>query len=325
MTTKHSVPLKRRRPMKPPESPPEPPEAPKPPEPPEAPVPPDAIKDQRQPHQRRKTTPRPKCLSPHAFRRTDQPVLRFSLAAWLKLQLLCHAGDTEIGAFAITAPQDPLYVMQLVTIRQTCSSVSVEFDDEAVADFFDEQVDLGRTPDQFFRIWAHTHPGDSPHPSGTDEETFQRVFGACDWAVMFILARGGSTYCRLRVNSRQDRHGSPGEHESGRPLVSISTSIPCEVDYASIVSSDLKVPLELPLAEWVGEYGRNVSKEVNQWPWADQLLGHDEVLFDEQMQDQCDLIDELMDLDDETLRLLMESLDEHNAWRDEMSGVADAQ
>lgn len=33
------------------------------------------------------------------------------------------------------------------------------------------------------------------------EGQFDRVFGACDWALMFILARGGETYARLRFNA----------------------------------------------------------------------------------------------------------------------------
>ena len=37
-------------------------------------------------------------------------------------------------------------------------------------------------------------------PSLTDEATFERVFGRTDWAVMFILACGGKTYCRLQYN-----------------------------------------------------------------------------------------------------------------------------
>ncbi len=81
------------------------------------------------------------------------------------------------------------------------SSVTVAFDDVAVADFYEEQVDLGRKPQEFSRIWLHTHPGQSPTPSLTDEETFARVFGSCDWAVMAILAQGGKTYARLRFNS----------------------------------------------------------------------------------------------------------------------------
>jgi hypothetical protein len=78
--------------------------------------------------------------------------------------------------------------------------VSVSFDDRAVADFFDEQVDRGRHPTQFARIWLHTHPGRCPLPSFIDEETFARVFGQTEWAVMFILARKGGTYCRLQFH-----------------------------------------------------------------------------------------------------------------------------
>ena len=70
-----------------------------------------------------------------------------------------------------------------------------------MAEFFDEQIDAGRRPEQFGRIWIHTHPGDSAQPSHVDEETFSRVFGPCDWAVMFILAREGETYCRLRFRA----------------------------------------------------------------------------------------------------------------------------
>ena len=71
---------------------------------------------------------------------------------------------------------------------------------DSVADFFDRQIDLGRRPEQFARIWVHTHPGKSPEPSGTDEATFARVFGRSEWAFMFILARGGQAYARLRYN-----------------------------------------------------------------------------------------------------------------------------
>ncbi len=69
-----------------------------------------------------------------------------------------------------------------------------------MADFFDQQVDAGRTPAECGRIWLHSHPGDSPQPSMTDEATFDRVFGRSDWAVMFILARQGQSYARLRFN-----------------------------------------------------------------------------------------------------------------------------
>ena len=85
-------------------------------------------------------------------------------------------------------------------MRQVCTGASVAFDDQAVADFFDQQVDLGRRPEQFGRLWVHTHPGNFAEPSMTDEDTFARVFGRTDWAVMFILARQGQSYARLRFH-----------------------------------------------------------------------------------------------------------------------------
>ena len=85
-------------------------------------------------------------------------------------------------------------------VAQRCTAVSVEFDDTAVADHFDQCVDEGRAPEQFARIWIHTHPGDCALPSSTDEDTFARCFGQADWAVMFILADGGATYARLQFN-----------------------------------------------------------------------------------------------------------------------------
>lgn len=112
----------------------------------------------------------------------------------------CHYGETEIGGFGITPADDLLLVEDFLTVKQEVSSVSVAFDDEAVADFFEDQVLLDRQPRQFGRIWLHTHPGNSATPSQTDEETFQRVFGNCDWAVMFILAEEGATYARMRLS-----------------------------------------------------------------------------------------------------------------------------
>jgi proteasome lid subunit RPN8/RPN11 len=135
---------------------------------------------------------------PKLFRRPLLPSLRFSTYAWAKLVYLRDAGGTEIGGFGITARDRPLLVQDVRLVRQQCDWASVSFDDEAVADFFDEQVDLGRRPEEFARVWVHTHPGDSPLPSLTDEETFGRVFGACDWAVMFILAQRGQSYARLQ-------------------------------------------------------------------------------------------------------------------------------
>lgn len=129
-----------------------------------------------------------------------KPRLRFTPTAWAKWRFLRDQGPTEIAAFGRSSLDDPLLVEDLILVSQTATVVSVAFDDEAVAVYFDEQVDQGRQPAEFARIWLHTHPGDSPLPSTTDEATFRRVFGECSWSVMAILARGGASYARLQGN-----------------------------------------------------------------------------------------------------------------------------
>ena len=95
-------------------------------------------------------------------------VLRFSPTAWAKLLFLRDAGQTEIGGFGIAAADDALFVENVKLVRQNCTWISADLDDGSVADFFDEAVDEGRKPEQFFRLFMHTHPGDSPQPSATD-------------------------------------------------------------------------------------------------------------------------------------------------------------
>ena len=130
----------------------------------------------------------------------DDVALRFSPTAWAKLVYFRDKSDNEVGGFAISDPDDLLFVREFVTVKQEVTCVSIKFDDAAVADFFDAQVDLGRKPEQFARIWLHSHPGDSPEPSAIDEETFGRVFGRCQWAVLFVVAQDNNTYARLRFN-----------------------------------------------------------------------------------------------------------------------------
>ena len=141
-----------------------------------------------------------------------------------------------MGGFGISSADDLLLIEDIAMVDQICTAVSVEFNDDAVADYFDEQVELGRKPEHFGRIWIHTHPGSCPQPSGTDEETFRRCFGSTDWAVMFILARHGASYGRLRFNT------GPGTSARLRPMVDHSVSFPCsehdawQWEYESAVS-----------------------------------------------------------------------------------------
>jgi len=166
----------------------------------------------------------------------ENAVLRFSPYAWAKLLYLRDAGDTEVGGFGIAASDDLLLIEDFIIVKQTATSASINFNDESVADFFDQQVDEGRRPEQFARCWIHTHPGNGPNPSCVDEATFARVFGGSDFAIMMILARGGKAFARLRFNV------GPG----GDVL------IPVEVDYAySFAASDPEA--------WELEYRTNID------------------------------------------------------------------
>jgi proteasome lid subunit RPN8/RPN11 len=217
-------------------------------------------------------------------RPSDCPVLRFSPTAWAKLQYFCHRGNTEIGGFGLTSAEDLLLVEDFVTVRQSASGVSVSFDDAAVADFFETQVDCGRRPEQFARLWCHTHPGNSPIPSLVDEETFHRVFGSCDWAIMFIVARGGKTYARLRFNV------GPG----GQIL------IPVAVDYR----------LPFPAADhaaWEAEYQAHIQTEPTGWDSV--LIEHDKTKKDQQIRSAPDdWLEELEGMEPEERRLVLDEL-----------------
>jgi proteasome lid subunit RPN8/RPN11 len=141
-----------------------------------------------------------------------------------------------------------LYVEDVQLVRQACTTVSVAFDDTAVAEFFDEQVDGGRRPEEFGRIWVHSHPGESAQPSWVDEETFDRVFASCDWAVMFIVARGGATYCRPRFST------GPGG----------SFRIPVEIDFERGFSAT-------DFDAWSREYAVNVRPLETLYPSVAQI------------------------------------------------------
>ena len=194
----------------------------------------------------------------HEYKKPVRPMLRFSPTAWAKLLYFRDKGNTEISGFGITEPDDLLYVREFMSIKQDATIASISLDDEAVSEFFEKQVDVGRKPEQFFRIWAHTHPGDSPVPSGTDEHTFHRVFGRCEWAVLFVLAQDGKTYARLRFNV------GPG----GQVM------IPVQVDYS------------LPFGfsdqdSWEAEYNANI-KAVS---WSGNKVKENEVVTRRELED----------------------------------------
>ena len=192
------------------------------------------------------TIPIPRPSMPVSRSSDPAPRLTFTPVAWLKLQFLCHAGPTEVAAFGLASEDNPLYLDDVLVVRQRCTPVTVAFDDEAVADLFDRMVDASIPPERFARVWLHTHPGASVDPSGTDEATFHRVFGGCDWAVMAILGRTGNTFARLTFNS------GPGG----------SLNLPVHVDWTDWP------PTAHMLAEQVNVWEQEYVERVESTPWG---------------------------------------------------------
>jgi hypothetical protein len=141
--------------------------------------------------------------------------------------------------------RDVFYIEDFATVQQQASAFNVRFFDDAVADFFDRCVDDGLVPQQFGRIWCHTHPGASVTPTGTDEVTFDSCFGQCDWSVMFILGRTGRTYARLAF------HAGPG----GNMKVPVGVDWDAWPEYLVNEGGTIKSAIE----EWEGEYASHIQ------------------------------------------------------------------
>src|SRR5207245_1970892 len=93
----------------------------------------------------RSRTRRRRC-PPMPDERAGTRPLVFAPLAWLKLQLLCHAGPTEVAGFGLSHPADPLYLEDVLVVRQRATPATVAFDDAAVADLFDAMTDAGVPP-----------------------------------------------------------------------------------------------------------------------------------------------------------------------------------
>jgi hypothetical protein len=124
------------------------------------------------------------------------PTLRFNAYAWAKLHYLRDLGESEVFAFGISDPNDPLLITDLWIPKQEVSIATAELDEDDLASKV-ESMGQERPISSFLRVWLHTHPGNDATPSGTDTRTQQEIFGNCEWSLMGILARGGAFHCEL--------------------------------------------------------------------------------------------------------------------------------
>lgn len=239
--------------------------------------------------------PKPPEPKPAQIVPVSRPRLGLRPLAFLKLTYLCHAADTEIGGFGLSSETDPLVIEDVLVVKQTCTAVTVEFDDAAVADLIDAMADRSVAPNRCCRVWVHTHPGHSASPSGTDERTFARSFGGADFSVMLILARGGAMYARLQLI------GS----------VKTAIEIPVVVDWSELPRwmDEAGDTMPVLLQQWAGELAELVSKPAPQPFLAladgreDRLLiGSQPTPYSSNWWDHYDTEDDLLAIGDEEER-----------------------
>lgn len=126
--------------------------------------------------------------------------LRFTPYAWAKMIYMRDIGSTEVAGYGITATEDPLLITDFRLVKQECTAGSFDLDPDDGVEFMELMADAGLMPWQYSNILIHTHPGNSPSPSGPDEDNFEKSFSHPNWAIMFIIADGGATYCRVKIN-----------------------------------------------------------------------------------------------------------------------------
>lgn len=125
----------------------------------------------------------------------------FTPYAWAKLTFMRDKGTTEVAGYGISNKDNLLLVEDFMLVPQTSTGATFEFEDEGLANYFDDMSEKGLDPVQYGRILIHTHPGSSASPSHVDETNFKEKFNDCNWAAMFILAKEGATTCALKFKN----------------------------------------------------------------------------------------------------------------------------
>lgn len=181
--------------------------------------------------------------------------LRFTPYAYQKLIFMRDIGNTEVAAFGISDDKDYLLIRDIRMVKQKAYSAFVEMTSEGVSEYVNSMIEEGIDNfNQFFRVWIHTHPMESPIPSGQDHETFNETFCNQTWSVMFILGNTGKTFASIQC--RPDR--------SNNSVLFAPTPIPVYMDI-----SDPNGLIGSSEEAWKEEYEKNVQAFDHAHNWAD--------------------------------------------------------
>lgn len=190
--------------------------------------------------------------------------LRFSLYAWRKMCYIRDLGDTEVSFFAVSKRDQLDLVVDVRMPYQTGYSAFTEFDESRLANFFEDMVEEGFHPEEFGRIWCHTHPSNFATPSSKDEETFTNEFAAPNWAIMFILGKAkenANTSCRLKYKNHPELVHVVGSHASRELKV--------EIDF----DADIQAINQETRDAWKAEYEQRLTKGTYQSNYQSNYAG----------------------------------------------------
>ena len=109
----------------------------------------------------------------------------------------------EVSLMGVSRSEEEInYIVDFVCIPQEASAGLTEPTDEGMLEYSENMMIDKKLPTSMFRsFWAHTHPGTSPTPSGTDNDTFKKWFKDADIGVMYILAKDDDS-CMVKNQSK---------------------------------------------------------------------------------------------------------------------------
>jgi len=166
----------------------------------------------------------------------------FSPAAYQKV-LYFLKKNVEVGGFCIT---DGNIVTDFVVLKQESSSATFEFDKEGMEEYLNEMIKAGYSPNECFRVYLHTHPGNCPKPSGTDWDQFKELSEKYPWFAMLIIAKDHSKYGYIKLNQ------GPG--------------VECEIDW----DVDWEIPCEVVDFD---ELEATFKEKVEEKKWKNNWIG----------------------------------------------------
>jgi len=102
----------------------------------------------------------------------------------------------EVAAYGLCY-RNTLHVYDLFIPKQEGAMAEVDMDPNDLAQFQGDLIARGGHPRDALRVWLHTHPMESPQPSGTDMATWRETFSSYDYAVMGIMGNTGKVYFRI--------------------------------------------------------------------------------------------------------------------------------